>query len=227
MKPVKKILLPILLLLVAAGLAAALFCYRATDEGLAALESDSVTVEKTDYGWRFDGPATDSALIFYPGAKVDAAAYAPLLHRLAESDMDVCLVNMPLHIALLGKDRADAVMAQHDYAHWYIGGHSLGGVMAARYASTHELDGVILLAAYPIDAIDEPMLLIYGTEDGVLNRARVAQSAQYGAVETFAIEGGNHALVGNYGEQAGDHPAQLSAAEQQRETVSLIEAWLA
>ena len=141
--------------------------------------------------------------------------------------MDVCLVNMPLHIALLGKDRADAVMAQHDYAHWYIGGHSLGGVMAARYASTHELDGVILLAAYPIDAIDEPMLLIYGTEDGVLNRARVAQSAQYGAVETFAIEGGNHALFGNYGVQAGDHPAQLSAAEQQRETVSLIEAWLA
>lgn len=33
---------------------------------------------------------------------------------------------------------------------WYVGGHSLGGAMAASYAAKHtdELDGLVLLAAY-------------------------------------------------------------------------------
>ena len=63
--------------------------YRADAAALAALSSrDTVTVEKISGGWRFDGPGEDTALIFYPGAKVEAAAYAPLLLRLAEGGAD-------------------------------------------------------------------------------------------------------------------------------------------
>ena len=216
----------LLLLIAAALLVFALSYYRAGDQALPALRSDSVTVEETAFGWRFDGPSTERALIFYPGARVAAASYAPLLHRLAEEGVDVLLVDMPLHFALFGEDRADAIMAQYDYARWYIGGHSLGGVSAVRYAASRELAGIVLLAAYPTETVDEPMLLIYGSEDGVLNMERVEEAPRYGRVETVRIPGGNHAQFGDYGEQAGDGAATVSAREQQEETVAAIVAWL-
>ena len=216
----------LLLLIAAVLLVFALSYYHAGDQALPALRSDSVTVEETAFGWRFDGPSTERALIFYPGARVAAASYAPLLHRLAGEGVDVFLVEMPLHFALFGEDRADAIMAQYDYARWYIGGHSLGGVSAVRYAASRELAGIVLLAAYPTETVDEPMLLIYGSEDGVLNMERVEEAPRYGRVETVRILGGNHAQFGDYGEQAGDGASTVSAREQQEETVAAIVAWL-
>ena len=81
--------------------------YRAEPEALRALESDAlVQVSETDYGWYFDGPASDRALVFYPGGKVEETAYAPFLRLLAEEGLDVCLVRMPARLAFLGMDRA-------------------------------------------------------------------------------------------------------------------------
>ena len=98
--------------------------------------------------------------------------------------------------------------------------------MAVSYAANHDLRGIVLLASYPTKAVDEPLLLLYGTEDGVLNRERVAEASHYGSVETRVIEGGNHASFGDYGPQAGDRPAAISAREQQEQTLSAIAAWL-
>ena len=218
--------LVLLLLTAAAFFAYTAAYYPAGEEGLRALTSDSVIVEETDFGWLFDGPSEDTALIFYPGAKVDEVAYAPLLHGLAETSMDVCLVKMPFHLAFFGANKAEALMARYDYANWYIGGHSLGGVMAVSYAADHDLRGIVLLASYPTKAVDEPILLIYGTEDGVLNRERVAEASHYGSVKECVIEGGNHASFGDYGPQAGDKTAAISAQEQQTQTLAAIAAWL-
>lgn len=112
--------------------------YHAEESAYTALKSDeSVTVTQTEYGWLFDGPSETDALIFYPGGKVEETAYAPLLHRLAEQGMDACLVQMSFRLAVFGVNKADRVMERHDYEHWYIGGHSLGGAMAASYAAAH------------------------------------------------------------------------------------------
>ena len=200
--------------------------YRAGDRALQALSSDTVQVERTDYGWLFDGPGEDAAMIFYPGAKVEETAYAPLLHSLADQGLDVCLVKMPLRLAVLDMNAADGVIARYDYEHWFIGGHSLGGAIAAIYAASHELDGVILLAAYPTRAVDEPVLLLYGSEDGVIDREKLAAAGQYGAVEEQVLDGGNHAQFGNYGAQKGDDPAAISVEEQQDLTCAAIIAWL-
>ena len=85
----------------------------------------------------------------------DATALAALesddlLHELAGKGMDVCLVKMPLRFAFFGTDKADAVIRMYDYEHCYIGGHSLGGAMAAEFAAGHsdQLTGLILLAAF-------------------------------------------------------------------------------
>ena len=203
--------------------------HHADETAHAALRSDeTVAVAKTDYGWLFDGPSEEDALIFYPGGKVEETAYAPLLHHLAGQGMDVCLVKMPFRLAFLGMNKADHIMKQQHYAHWYIGGHSLGGATAAIYAAEHsaQLSGVYMLAAYPSKPLDENIraVIIYGSEDGVLNRAKLEEADQYlsGNSVTYVLEGGNHAQFGNYGRQDGDGEAAVSAQEQQNRTVEWI-----
>ncbi len=229
--------------------------YHADAYALSKLESsETVTVSKTDYGWLFDGPSETDALIFYPGAKVEETAYAPLMHRLAAEGMDVCLVKMPFHLAFFGMNEATDIIAYYDasadyhYENWYLGGHSLGGAMAAVYAagegtqgvaaaagqaeasgsadSAPHLTGLILLAAYPTKPLrdDLQVITIYGSEDGVLNMAKIEEGKQYlpAGSELYELEGGNHANFGNYGLQRGDGEAAISAEEQQKKTVELI-----
>ena len=225
-----KFLVPIFAFVDAAVLAFFLYAsvYYAADASAAdAMQSDSVvTVEKTDTGWLFDGPADEKVLIFYPGAKVDETAYAPLLHRLAEEEMDVYLVKMPLHFAFLGINKAGEIMDHSDYDRYYVGGHSLGGAMAAEYAAEHESDlaGIILFAAYPTKKTNLDTLLIYGSEDGVLNMQCVegASDLVSGRYQEIVIDGGNHALFGNYGDQSGDGQAVISGEEQQEQVVLAV-----
>lgn len=203
--------------------------YHADPLARAALESDAtVQVKETDYGWLFDGPSERDALIFYPGAKVEETAYAPLLHLLAGEGMDVCLVKMPFRLAFFGLSKADDLIARYGYSSWYIGGHSLGGAMAANYAADHgkQLTGVVLLAAYATKKLDDSLkvTLLYGSEDQVLNRTKLKEGEQFlpDHAAVRVIEGGNHAQFGNYGEQKGDGKALISAEEQQRLTVERI-----
>ena len=203
--------------------------YRAEEKALQALDSDeTVRVSEVREGWLFDGPAEDTAIIFYPGAKVEETAYAPLLHELAAQDMDAFLVKVPFRIAFFGKGKAGDVMALHEYDKWYAGGHSLGGVVAAEIAADNpeKLEGLILLASYPTKKIDDGLteILIVGSEDGVVNRERLEEAEKF-APERFIkaqIDGGNHAGFGMYGPQKGDGAAAISADQQIKETVKLI-----
>ena len=71
--------------------------------------------------------------------------------------------------------------------------------MAASYAATHssQLSGVFMLAAYPTKPLAENMkaLIIYGSEDGVLNMSKLEETVRYlpDGGEVYVIEGGNHA----------------------------------
>ncbi len=63
--------------------------YQADERALEAMSSDEVIIEKTDYGWFFDEPSEEKALIFYPGAKVQEITYAPLLHELSRKGEEI------------------------------------------------------------------------------------------------------------------------------------------
>ena len=184
----------------------------------------NVTVSNEDGLMTFDGPGTESALIFYPGGKVEYSAYSPLMSRLAESGIDCFLVDMPVNLAFFGVDKADEIIETNDYDRWFIGGHSLGGVAASMYAEDHTLDGLILLASYPTEEIDEPTLSVYGSEDGVLDMEKYEEAKDLLPEEhtEVIIKGGNHAQFGDYGEQDGDGIATISADEQQDATANAI-----
>ena len=111
-------------------------------------------------------------------------------------------------------------------------GISAGTPSASSWAAGHpeELDGVILLAAYPVKALDEGLteLTIYGSEDKVLDPGKIEEGLKYAPAdhEEYVIQGGNHAQFGSYGAQNGDGEAKISAEEQVSETVKTILAWM-
>lgn len=168
--------------------------------------------------------STDTAIIFYPGAKVEAEAYLPLLDKIRNTGVTCILVDMPFHMAIFDADAAEDVMTQFpDVQYWYMAGHSMGGAMASKFASEHkeQVDGLILMGAYIYgDYPDENTLTIYGS----LNQS-VEDHINY-TENIVEIEGGNHAQFGNYGLQKGDPPAEISAEEQQKQTVEAIETFL-
>ena len=186
--------------------------------------SENVSVTHTS-NWLFiDGKGNDTALIFYPGAKVEYSAYLPLMNQIAAQGVDVYLVQMPFNLAFFGQNSADDIIKNSNYSHYIMSGHSLGGVAASGYASKHDVDGLVLLAAYPSEEIDKPTLSIYGSEDKVLNLKSYndAKPLIKANFTEHIINGGNHAQFGNYGLQKGDGNAGINSTLQQNETTSEI-----
>ena len=187
--------------------------------------TDSVSVEKIDNGLFLDGPGNESALIFYPGAKIEYTAYLPLFTELANDGGDCFIVEMPFNLAVFGSNSADSIVNNNSFAYdkWYISGHSLGGVVASYYVINHskDYDGLILLASYPAEDLNNVSVLsIYGSNDKVLNKETYDKSKDlmdYNLTE-YVIEGGNHAQFASYGNQPGDGVASISSESQRNQT---------
>lgn len=177
--------------------------------------TETVSVSETGCGLFFDGPGNDSALIFYPGGKVDYTAYSPLMAKIAEEGTDCFLCEMPYDLAVFGINRAAEVMKAYSYEKWYIGGHSLGGAMASVFAGGRDdISGLILLGAYPTSQPNCPSLLVYGSLDGVVDREKLEFGLSCENASGVEIPGGNHAWFGSYGSQTGDNQAEISHEEQ-------------
>ena len=239
MKQKKRIVLAaVLLCLLAVGMLFGVYVddYYHADAaaGAALLSDDSVTVIQENGSWVFAPDAPTAGLIFYPGGKVENTAYAPLLHKLADDGILCVLVKMPCNLAVLDMNAADDIPEKFpEVEHWYIGGHSLGGAMAASYAAKHtdELDGLVLLAAYSTADLTNSGLRgfsAYGSEDGVLNREKYETNHANLPADTaeMVINGGCHAGFGSYGPQAGDGTPTISTEDQQRQTADALATWM-
>ena len=210
--------------------------YRADETALACLEEPLPGVEVERQGSRmvFKPRQARAGLIFYPGGKVEYTAYAPLMVKLAEEGILCVLVKMPLNLAVLNPSAAAGIReAFPDVEVWAIGGHSLGGVMAARYAAEHpqEFNALVLLASYAASDIRQSgtrVLSVYGTHDGVLkwDQYEKCRGNLPADLTEQAIEGGCHAGFGSYGPQKGDGMPGISAVEQQEEAAALIVQFL-
>ena len=187
--------------------------------------TDNVSVEKIDNGLFLDGPGNESALIFYPGAKIEYTAYLPLFTELANDGVDCFIVEMPFNLVFFGLDSADSIVSNSNFTYdkWYISGHSLGGVVASYYVKNHstDYDGLILLASYPAEDLNNVSVLsIYGSNDKVFNKETYDKSKglmDYNLTE-YVINGGNHAQFASYGNQAGDGVATISSENQRKQT---------
>jgi len=220
------IVLAALLLVLAVAFTVYVQDYRHADEtALAQLDNPAIRQED-NLTILIPDAANDTGdgLIFYPGGKVQAEAYLPLLMHLRQGGVTCILVTMPYRLAVFNIDAANAIYDRFPaVSRWYLGGHSLGGAMASSYVAGNEdkLTGLILLGAYPVNDSKIPTLCIYGSEDIMLDRTKLV-----GVADQLEIAGGNHAQVGNYGIQEGDGVASISREEQQATTAEAMLAFL-
>ena len=193
--------------------------YRAEPAALAILDEPGLSIDG-DTTILSPASASDTGILFYPGAKVEAEAYLPLLDQLRDQGFTCFLIHMPANMAIFDADAALDVIAAHpEISHWYLAGHSMGGAMASSCAADNPdtIDGLILLGAYLYgDYPPADTLTIYGS----LNES-VAEKIDY-TDNVLVIDGGNHAQFGNYGPQKGDPAAAISASDQQAQSVRAI-----
>ncbi len=169
-----------------------------------------------------------AGLVFYPGARVEYTAYEPLLKECAERGIVCIVIEMPQNLAIFGINKGvDVIDYFPSIRNWYIGGHSLGGSMAASCASNHAdiFKGVVLLAAYSTnDITDLEVLSVYGSVDGVMNKNKYNKNKDNlpNSFIEYEIKGGNHAFFGMYGEQDGDGKAIITNSTQITMTADAI-----
>ena len=179
------------------------------------------------------------AFIIYPGACLDARAYAVVAHTIAASGYMVAIVPMPGYLAINGQDRADAVISNHpEIIKWSIGGHSFGGVGACWYLTggytySNKINGIVLWASYPdaaqpINTYPVKVISIWGTNDAYTTSAKIDGSKPNLPTDTHyvALQGANHSQFGAYGFSTtdytfvqpkpapGDNPATITRQQQ-------------
>ena len=207
-----------------------------TDNARAALTATEQTAVEDKSDWiAFGDPSAETGIVFYPGGKVVAEAYAPLMHELADQGLFCVVAKMPFNLPFFKIDAASAVLdAYPNVGTWYAGGHSLGGLTVCQWAADNSsrISGIILLGAYTsvdLSGTNLRMLQIYGTNDNVMNRDNLAESQSLMPADSQVVElqGGNHAQFGDYGSQDGDGEAEISGEEQRKQTEDAILDWIA
>lgn len=106
-----------------------------TETGVAVVSDEAVSVDSEPWLTFTPAEPETTGFIFYPGGRVPAQAYAPAVRAIADAGYTSVIVPMPFGLAVLAADVADGVIEAHpEIDDWVIGGHSLGGAMAAQYA---------------------------------------------------------------------------------------------
>ena len=205
--------------------------YRADLDAIGAFMPQGTTwKEEPDGTIIFEPEGATKGLIFYPGGKVEYTAYVPLMQACAEEGILCILVEMPFHLAVFDINAADGIQEEYpEIEDWYIGGHSLGGSMAASYLASNaeDYEGLILLGSYStadLSGTDLAVLSVFGSKDTVMNREKYEENRSNlpSGFTEYVIHGGCHAYFGMYGAQEGDGAPTITNEDQIRLTVENI-----
>ncbi|KAB1188520.1 MULTISPECIES: alpha/beta hydrolase [Haloferax] len=199
------------------------------------VDDPQVSVETTDGVHVLSPVNADSTvgLVFYPGGRVAPDAYystfAPVVKQ---TNVTVFIPEMPLNTALLDTDAAATIQRRNPAIQtWFVGGHSLGGVAACQYASSHEVQGLLLFASYcNVDLSNQSVavLSVTGSADTVLDREnyQAAQARLPPTATSHEVQGMNHTQFGSYRGQRGDSPASISYDEAHRRLAEVVVPWV-
>ncbi|MDQ3081145.1 MAG: alpha/beta hydrolase, partial [Gemmatimonadota bacterium] len=221
--------------------------YRASPAAHAALVGDQLaTVTRDSVSWTFTPVSgsgrSDTRLLFFPGALVDPASYAPLAMAVARAGFTATILMLPRRGAFGGADdprllaRARTLIRrQNGLVRWVVAGHSRGAVVATQLAAERpaELAGLVIIgSSHPRDVSLAPLTIqvtkIVGTRDGLASpdEVRANQHLLPPSTHWVWIEGGNHSQFGWYGFQPGDRFARVSRGEQQAAMIRQVIAAL-
>ena len=183
-------------------------------------------------------PEADADILFvlYPGGLVRPQAYEWLGRALAGRGVHTVIPEFPVDLAVLDAGRAQRLVDHYAAGRpVVVGGHSLGGAMAAAWASDHPdaVAGLVLLAAYPPDGDDLtaagcPALVLQAEHDLVADADAVRGGLDRlpAGTDLVVVEGAVHSFFGRYGPQAGDGIPTVSRAEAEASIVAALTDFL-
>lgn len=183
-------------------------------------------------------PEADADILFvlYPGGLVRPQAYEWLGRALAGRGVHTVIPEFPVDLAVLDAGRAQRLVDHYAAGRpVVVGGHSLGGAMAAAWASDHPeaVAGLVLLAAYPPDGDDltaagVPALVLQAEHDLVADGDAVRGGLDRlpAGTDLVVVEGAVHSFFGRYGPQAGDGIPTVSRAEAEASIVAALTDFL-
>ena len=213
------------------GIRWATFARPPLPDALKALEGDG-QVNVFREPWLTFSPTQDTpstGFVFYPGGRVDPQGYASLMSIIASEGYLVVVPEMPLNMAVFSPNIADEIIAHYPkISQWVIGGHSVGGTMAAYYTDKHpeSIDGLAIWASYPADSTDIsdlniPVLAIYGSRELRVNDTAVGDRKHLLPKDTvyIRIDGGDHHQFGSYEIGSEDHLATISRGSQHQQII--------
>ncbi len=218
--------------------------FGAQPSALAAMRSENGVRVVDRVTWYELVPSTEDArgtavrpttgLVFLPGARVDPRAYAPELRRVAEAGYLVVVLKEPFGFSIFDSGHAGTILENHpEVTHWAVGGHSLGGTVAASFADgDRRVEGLLLLASYPagrLERADLEVTSVSGEQDGLATPADIERSkADLPAGTSYVvIPGAAHASFADYGLQPHDGTATADPAAVQDQVVAAAVALLA
>lgn len=181
------------------------------------------------------GKKPNIGLILYPGAFVDPKGYIALYSRLAESgEVSVFILQSPLGFGLLNIGQGEEVMQVNPtITHWFVAGHSLGGVAACEFSKDNKsVNGLILLGSYCNSKVTNqslPVISISGMDDALTNPSKIdaAKSKLPSAAQFVAIPGLNHTDFGDFATLVnGDRPSSTPAAQTQAKLIMTIQEFI-
>ena len=207
-------------------------------EAIQALKSDG-RVEVITEPWLTFTPQMPpgTGFVFYPGGRIDPRGYASLMKALASNGYLVVVPKMPINMAAFRPNVAAQIMAAYpEIDRWVIGGHSVGGAMAAQFTHTHSesIDGLAIWASYPpgnadLSDLALPVLSIYGSRETTVTDESVREREHLLPADTryVRIEGGDHHQFGSYEIEPDEHRATVDRAIQHdqiiQQTLDLLE----
>lgn len=234
MKKWKKILLAIFIGIVVVAVGGLGYLKSQTYSPATAAQQTADKAEQAKDWLYFPSKDTSKPMVlFYPGALVAPESYSVWAKELANAGYPVYILKMPLDLAVLAPDRGGKILEKQSDRPYVIGGHSLGGVMASRFAANHSknLSGVFFLASYPDEKgslADKslPVLSLTGENDHVLNHDAYEKAKDDLPKNTDyqEIAGGNHGGFGDYGQQKGDGKSEIT--NQNEQVAKRVITWL-
>lgn len=208
------------------------------DAVVTSVDPSQVSVSYSDSGGYIDVAPVgefDTLFIFYPGGLVRPQAYEWLGVALAPYGVRTIIPSFSFDLAVTASGRAEKLLALADGKRVVIGGHSLGGAMAARFVLSRPdaASGLVLMGAFSAEGDDLSALplevLVLAAENDELATLPEVRSGMARLPDTTGltvIKGSVHSFFGRYGPQRGDGQPTVDRAAAERQIVAALRRFL-
>lgn len=158
------------------------------------------------------------SIIYYPGGLVAPEAYLYKMgHTAICLEKTVYIIRAPFNAAIFRVNAARSIIHHYELGPVWVGGHSLGGISAARFAAGHRemVSGVFLFGSYSdrdLGDFEGRIVSVMGLQDQIINWDNYEQAKKNLPPDAILLEiqGLNHSDFGSYGLQRGDGMSLLN-----------------